>query len=79
MEIRFYGQLRENLGATTDLDPPRETETVGQLRDVLAAQFPETADLLRRSRACIADAMVADDAPLAGAATVEFLPPLSGG
>ena len=80
MKIRFYGKLRERLGAEVDIDPPAGTNTIVELRDVLAGMFPEDSlDLLERSRACVADAIVNDGYTLAGQETVEFFPPLSGG
>ena len=80
MKIRFYGRLGEKLGAEIDVAPPSGTDTVIQLRDVLAAMFPEVSDdLWQRSRACIEDSIVGDSHRLAGADKVEFFPPLSGG
>jgi molybdopterin converting factor small subunit len=80
LKIRFYGQLGDKLGAEIDLAPPSETTTVAELRALLAESFPEAArDLLQRSRACIADAIVGEDRTLADAEIVEFFPPLSGG
>lgn len=80
MKIRFYGKLGEQLGAEVDVDPPAGTETVADLRGVLAEMFPDASiDLQQRSRACIADAMVGEDRDLVGTDVVEFFPPLSGG
>jgi molybdopterin converting factor small subunit len=80
LKIRFYGQLGEKLGGEIDLVPPPGTATVVELRSVLAGMFPGAAgDLLQRSRACIADAIVGEDQVLDGAEMVEFFPPLSGG
>ena len=80
MKIRFYGKLGEQLGAEVDVDPPAGTETVADLRSVLAGMFPDASiDLPQMSRACIADAIVGEDRELVGAELVEFFPPLSGG
>ena len=80
MKIRFYGQLGEKLGGEIDLPLPSGTTTVVELRNVLADMFPDAAgDLMKRSRACIADAIVGEDRALADAQMVEFFPPLSGG
>lgn len=80
MNIRFYGKLSEQIGAEIDLDPPAGTDTVAKLRNVLADKFPGSAgDLLERSRACIADAIVCEGHKLEQSQTVEFFPPLSGG
>lgn len=80
MKVRFYGRLGEKLGEEIDVDPPSGTDTVVQLRNVLAALFPASSgDLRQRSRACIEDSIVGDSHRLAGVDTVEFFPPLSGG
>jgi len=80
LKIRFYGKLREEIGGEIDLDPSARPDTVAELRIVLAKLFPNAAeDLGGRSRACIADYMISEDHCLAGVATVEFFPPLSGG
>lgn len=80
LKIKFYGQLGERLGEEIDLALPPGTGTVVELRSVLAGMFPAVAsDLLQRSRACIADAIVSEERELAGAEMVEFFPPLSGG
>lgn len=80
MKIRLYGTLGEKLGPAIELAPPAGTDTVAQLREVLAAMFPDASDdLRRRSRVCVADSIVGESYRLAGTETVEFLPPLSGG
>lgn len=80
MKVRFYGRLGERLGSEIELDPPAGTDTVNQLRAVLADLFPDlSADLKLKSRACVADSMVTDDYRFTGSETVEFFPPLSGG
>ena len=80
MKIMLYGQLGEKLGSEVDLDLPSGTDTVARLRTVLAKQFPEaTGEFLQLTHACVADMIVGDDYPLAGAQVVEFFPPLSGG
>lgn len=80
LKIRFYGKLGEALGPEMDFDPPAGTNTVVQLRSVLAEMFPGVStDLQQRSRACIADSIVGDGHQLEGSETVEFFPPLSGG
>lgn len=80
LKIIFYGKLSERLGSEIEVEPPAGTDTVTQLRDVLAGMFPDVAgDLKERSRACIADSIVCEAHQLHGTETVEFLPPLSGG
>jgi molybdopterin converting factor small subunit len=80
LKIKFYGQLGEKLGGEIEFALPPETATVVELRNMLAGMFPDAAgELLIKSRACIADAIVEEDRALADAQLVEFFPPLSGG
>lgn len=81
MKILAYGQLGELIGRESRLPGSPALETIADLRLALARLHPEAADALdsRRSRACIDDAMVAEDFPLSDDLVVEFLPPLSGG
>lgn len=80
MKIRFYGRLGELVGREIDVDIAGEGMSVAALRERLAAQFPAaSADIGRRSRACVADAIVGEGHLLAAGDTVEFFPPLSGG
>lgn len=80
MKIKFYGNLGEKLGREIEVDLPSETDTVERLRNVLASQFPEaSSDLLKRTRACVADSIVPEDYRLGTNDMVEFFPPLSGG
>ncbi|HYJ83030.1 MAG TPA: MoaD/ThiS family protein [Allosphingosinicella sp.] len=80
MRIGFFGRLREALGDEREV-PDERGETVARLRVRLAALHPGAArDLLSPGvRACVADAIVGEDFPVAGQERVEFLPPLSGG
>ncbi|MEA3062875.1 MAG: sulfur-carrier protein [Sphingomonadales bacterium] len=80
MRIGFFGKLRDTLGIEREVEA-EPGETVANLRIRLAGLFPQAAeDLLgARTRACVADAIVGEDFPLAGHERIEFLPPLSGG
>ena len=80
LRISFFGKLRDSLGAEREV-AAEEGETVARLRARLAGLHPEAAqDLLSPSvRACVADAIVGEDFPLAGQDRIEFFPPLSGG
>ena len=80
LKVMFFGSLGEKLGREVEIDPPQGTDTIALLRAVLADKFPAaSSELLNRSRACIADAIVGDSHKLTGAESVEFFPPLSGG
>lgn len=79
MEVLFFGKLGELVGRSVALDAA--PATVAELRTAVAERFPAArGELLRPSlRACVGDALVGEDFPLAGVAAVEFFPPLSGG
>lgn len=79
MEVLFFGRLGEAIGRSVRLDAA--PADVAELRQMLAARFPALAEeLLRPSlRACVGDELVGEAHSLAGVASVDFLPPLSGG
>lgn len=78
MKVQFYGRLAETIGG--QLDIPGGC-SVAELREALIRDHPAAEQTLRssRSRACVGDTMVPDDFAVAPDATVEFLPPVSGG
>jgi molybdopterin converting factor small subunit len=81
MQVNFFGRLAERIDRSVTIDVPEQTRSVGDLRALLAEQFPHASgDLLKPSlRACVGDELVDDGYPLGGADTVEFFPPVSGG
>ena len=81
MDIMFFGRLGETIGREVRIDAPPGGCTVGEVRGLLAALYPEAAaDLTSPSlRACVNDSLVAEDSRVAAGGTVEFFPPLSGG
>jgi molybdopterin synthase sulfur carrier subunit len=80
VKILFYGRLAECFGPELEFAPVSAC-TVAELRQRLVAQHPEAEGALRnkRTRALVAESLVADDYLLDPAQTVEFLPPVSGG
>ena len=78
MRIRLYGRLADAIDRHVDVDAP-EGSTVGEIRERLAAGHPRAAEVLQRSRACLAGTIIGDDRALAAGDEVEFLPPVSGG
>ncbi len=81
MKISFYGHLAELVGREIEIAVPPAAVTVGEMRSLLARLYPHAAGELASLslRACVDDRMVAEDFPVAGAGTVAFFPPLSGG
>ncbi len=81
MNILFFGKLGERIGREISIDPPPTGFTVRELRGLLASLYPDSAaDLTSPSlRACVDDAIVAEDFDVGAGRKVEFFPPLSGG
>ena len=81
MRVRFFGRLGDMVGREVQIDVPQNGCTVGQLRELLASQYPEAApDLCKPSvRACVRDMIVGEQFVIEAIAEVEFFPPLSGG
>ena len=81
MQILFFGKLADRIGRMVEIELAVARPTVADVRDALASRFPDARDeLLKPSlRACVGDALVADDFALGDARLVEFFPPLSGG
>ncbi len=81
MEIRFFGRLGERIGREIEIEPPPPGCTVGELRVLLAALYPDAAEELASmsTRACIDDTIVGEEAAVDPARAVEFFPPVSGG
>ena len=80
MKVLFYGRLAEAIGRELEVETPPDC-SVAELRDRLAVDHPEVADVLRsrRARTCVGDRLVHDNYRLAQGDTPEFLPPVSGG
>jgi sulfur-carrier protein len=80
VKIRLYGRLAEAVGPQVELDVGVAT-SVGDIRRLVAEQFPQSAATLAssRSRACIGGSIVGDDHLVSAGDSVEFLPPVSGG
>lgn len=80
MEVLLYGRLADLAGRRLVVDVP-EGSSVSALRAILARQHPALAGEIggRRVRACVGDALVADDQPVTGDRPVEFFPAVSGG
>lgn len=81
MKILFYGPLGDVVGREMQIELPSQNCTVEELRKTLAELHPAATEGLMKTslRACVGDEIVQDDFCLAGADTVEFFPPVSGG
>lgn len=80
MKIGFFGSMGERIGREVDIDASN-VGTLAELRNLLAAAFPEAAvQLLSPTlKACVDDSIVDDKLALSGQERIEFFPPLSGG
>jgi len=80
MKVLFYGRLAEAIGAELEVGASPGC-SVAEVRDGLAADYPDVERVLRNKRALsfVGDRLVRDDYRLAPGDTLEFLPPVSGG
>lgn len=80
MKILLYGKLADVLGREVELAAAAGC-TIAQLRDRIAIDFPQAAELFRsnRVRACVGDSFVDDGYVVQAGEQVEFFPPVSGG
>jgi molybdopterin converting factor small subunit len=78
MRLRFFGRLRDSVGAG-EIDrsvPPAITDSEA-LRAWLGTEFPELLD--STVRIALDDVLVSGNARILGVAEAAFLPPVSGG
>ena len=83
MKILYFAWLRERLNrGEEEVSPPPEVKTVNELMDWMASNDEGFAlAFARRSliRAALDENIVDHDTPIAGAGTVAFFPPMTGG
>lgn len=81
MKVLFFAGLREALGTSSIEFPAAGVETVGALRDHLAARGEPWSALARTKnlRAAVNQQMVGLDAPVREGDEVAFFPPVTGG
>jgi len=80
MKILLYGRLADAIAREADMEGG-DPCTIGDIRAALAREHPAAAETLMssRSRAVVGGVMATDDQAVGSDATVEFLPPVSGG
>jgi sulfur-carrier protein len=78
--VLFFGRLREAAG-TGEMEIAVAGGSVADLRAMLAAGNPILGEALAAPgiRVAIDQRIAADDAPIAGAREIAFMPPMSGG
>lgn len=74
--VRFFAAAEEAAGRA---EQERVEATLGELRAALAAEYPGLGGILPRCAVLVDGERRDDDAPLAGATTVDVLPPFAGG
>lgn len=80
MKVKFYGKLASTFGNQMEMAITTPC-TIAGLRSQILADHPEAENTLGDVlvRACVRDALVADDHQLGPSDEVEFLAPVSGG
>ena len=74
--VRLHAGVRERAGVATI---SVEGRTVAAVRDALAAECPAIAGQLRSCRFAVDDEFVDESSPVPPGATVDVIPPVSGG
>ena len=74
--MRLYAGVKEKAGAVSW---EVEASTVAEARDALAKACPPIADQLAACRFALDDVFVEDTTPVPVGATVDVIPPVSGG
>lgn len=79
--VDLCGRLADAHGPVLDVEIEGEVCTVGDLRRRIAQEWPGLADAILgpRVRACLAETMVDDAAPVRAGDRPAFFPPVSGG
>jgi molybdopterin converting factor small subunit len=80
LKLLFYGRLAEAIGTELEVAVSPGL-SVADVRELLAAQHPDAAGVLRHKKALsfVGDRLVRDDYCLEVGDTLEFMPPVSGG
>jgi molybdopterin converting factor subunit 1 len=76
VSVRLHAGVREQAGTAT---LSVEGKTVAAVRDALAAKCPVIAPQLRSCRFAVNDEFVDESSPVPPGATVDVIPPVSGG
>ncbi len=82
VKILFFASLREAIGKSSEtIDLPAAVETVGALRDLLAARGApwDALTTTKNLRYAVNQSMVGADAVVAKGDEVAFFPPVTGG
>ena len=74
--VRLYAGVKEAAGRS---ELSVEGASVAEVRDALAAALPVVASQLAYCRYALDDTFVSDDAAVPDGATVDVIPPVSGG
>jgi molybdopterin converting factor small subunit len=77
LRIRLYGRLADAIAPEVHL--AAAGCSVGEVRELLAAEHAAVARSLEASRAVIADSFVGEERIVGESEKLEFLPPVSGG
>ena len=78
IKVLLFGPLRDALGANVEVDLPDDA-TAADLIPALTRAHPRHAPLLRRCAVAVDCAFARPATPLAPAAEIALIPPVSGG
>lgn len=83
MKILYFAWLRERLNrGEDDVTPPAEVVTIADLIDWLATRdeaFAHAVEKRSLIKAAVDARLASHSAPIAGAQTIAFFPPMTGG
>lgn len=79
VRVKLFARIRE-LAGTNEVEIEVEPgASVGQLREILAREYPKWSDMLRRSAIAMNAEFAKDDAAIREGAELAIIPPVSGG
>lgn len=79
MKVQVFARLRELLGSGEIDVPTTGTLTAGELKNAIAARWPEATAILAKSLVAVNNEYVSDDRPVGPTDAVALIPPVSGG
>jgi len=79
IEVRYFGPVREKIGAESETWSFERLPTVADIRDEALRRFPALAGLLPSCRVAVDMTYVGEDVEVADGSEVAFIPPVAGG
>lgn len=79
VRVRLFAAARDRAGSDTIEVAAAAVQTIGDLRQAIAEQFPELAPLLPYATMAVDEQYVSDAAPVDRRGEIAVIPPVSGG